>query len=129
MSQKTRRGLVCCTGWQTDQGSTRNTCPETQGLGAVERRSLRTKDVKICSDSFWCPAKAGMQSSIYLRTLIEMLIEMCRILNVTYPNRWTGRGGPVLWSPDLTPLDYFLWGSMKSMVYGTPVTSEEDLIA
>ena len=33
------------------------------------------------------------------------------------------------WSPDLTPLDYFLWGSMKSMVYGTPVTSEEDLIA
>ena len=32
-------------------------------------------------------------------------------------------------SSDLTPLDYFLWGSMKSMVYGTPVTSEEDLIA
>ena len=41
-----------------------------------------------------------------------------------------GRGGSVLpRSPDLTPLDYFLWGSMKSMVYGTPVTSEEDLIA
>ena len=43
-----------------------------------------------------------------------------------------GRGRPVLWtawSPDLTPLDHFLWGSLKSMVYGTPVTSEEDLIA
>ena len=53
-------------------------------------------------------------------------------LNVTYPNRWFGRGGPVpwpAWSPDLTPLDYFLWVRMKSMVYGTPVTSEEDLIA
>ena len=40
--------------------------------------------------------------------------------------------GPVswpAWSPDLTPFDYFLWGSMKSVVYGTPVTSEEDLIA
>ena len=52
-------------------------------------------------------------------------------LNVTYPNRWIGRGGPVLWparSPDLTPLDYFLWGSMKALVYATPVTSEEDLI-
>ena len=36
--------------------------------------------------------------------------------------------GPVSWSPDLKPLNYFLWGSMKSMVYGTPVTSEEDLI-
>ena len=53
-------------------------------------------------------------------------------LNVTYPNRWIGRGGPVPWparSPDLTPLDYFLWGSMKSLVYATPVTSEEDHIA
>ena len=53
-------------------------------------------------------------------------------LNVTYPNPWIGRGRPVPWparSPDLTPLDYFLCGSMKSMVYGTPVTSEEDLIA
>ena len=52
-------------------------------------------------------------------------------LNVTYSNRWIGRRGPVLWpawSPDLTSLDHFLWGSMKSMVYGTPVTLEEDLI-
>ena len=29
----------------------------------------------------------------------------------------------------MTPLNYFLWGSMKSMVYGTPGTSDEDLIA
>ena len=53
-------------------------------------------------------------------------------LNVTYPNRWTGRGGPVPWparSPDLTPLDYFLLGRMKALVYSTPVTLEEDLIA
>ena len=53
-------------------------------------------------------------------------------LNVTYRNRWIGRGGPVprpAWSPDLTPVDYFLWGSMKPLVYATPVTSEEDLIA
>ena len=53
-------------------------------------------------------------------------------LNVTYPNRWIGRGGPVPWParlPDLTPLDYFLWGSIKALVYATPVMSEEDLIA
>ena len=52
-------------------------------------------------------------------------------LNVTYPSRWIGRGRPVPWSarsPDLTPLDYFLWGSMKSMVYDTPVMSDENLI-
>ena len=53
-------------------------------------------------------------------------------LNLTYPNRWFGREGPVPWtarSPDLTPLDYFLWNNIKNMVYGAPVTSEEDLIA
>ena len=53
-------------------------------------------------------------------------------LNVTYPNQWIGRGEVVpqfQGHRDLTPLDYFLWGSMKSMLYGTPVTSEEDLIA
>ena len=41
---------------------------------------------------------------------------------VTYSNRWIGRGGPVL-----IPVDYFLWGIMKSMVSGIPVTSEEDI--
>ena len=32
-------------------------------------------------------------------------------------------------SSDLTPLDYFLWGHMKILVYETPVDSEEDLLA
>ena len=52
--------------------------------------------------------------------------------NVAYPNQWIGRREQVpwaAWSPDLTPLDYFLSYSMKSVVYGTPVTSQEDLIA
>lgn len=55
-----------------------------------------------------------------------------QILDNHYPNRWIGRGGPVSWpprSPDLTPLDFFLWGHMKSLVYETPVESEENLIA
>ena len=32
-------------------------------------------------------------------------------------------------SPDLTSLDYFLWGSTKSMMYVIPVTSQEYLFA
>ncbi|KAJ8872168.1 hypothetical protein PR048_025770 [Dryococelus australis] len=35
-----------------------------------------------------------------------------------------GRGGPIAWparSPGLTPLDYFLWGHMKGVVYQTSV--------
>lgn len=50
-------------------------------------------------------------------------------LNGHFPGRWIGRRGPVEWparSPDLTPLDFFLWGYLKSKVYRTrPETIEE----
>lgn len=51
-------------------------------------------------------------------------------LNENYPNRWIGRDGPVGWparSPDMTPLDYFLWGTLKQRVYQTVVNSEAEL--
>ena len=41
-------------------------------------------------------------------------------LNDPSPNRWIGRGSTINWpprSPDLTPLDFCLWGLMKSEVY------------
>lgn len=45
-------------------------------------------------------------------------------LNATFPHRWIGRlPSPMQWpprSPDLTPLDFFLWGFIKSKVYRTP---------
>ena len=44
-------------------------------------------------------------------------------LNENFPNRWMGRGSPMMpWparSPDLTPCDLFLWGFIKSKVYAT----------
>lgn len=52
-------------------------------------------------------------------------------LDNNYPGRWIGRGGPVPWpprSPDLTPLDFFLWGTVKENVYREPVRSRDDLI-
>lgn len=53
-------------------------------------------------------------------------------LNQQYPERWIGRGSEVLaWparSPDLTPLDFFLWGTLKDKVYSTPVNSREELL-
>lgn len=51
-------------------------------------------------------------------------------LNENYPNRWIGRGGPIAWpprSPDLTPLDFFLWGHLKSVIYKTQPTDLADL--
>jgi len=41
-------------------------------------------------------------------------------LNDTFPYRWIGRGSTINWpprSPDLNPLDFCLWGLMKSEVY------------
>lgn len=35
-------------------------------------------------------------------------------------DEWIGRNGPIRWpprSPDLTPLDFFLWGYLKTEVY------------
>jgi hypothetical protein len=51
-------------------------------------------------------------------------------LNNTFGDRWMGEHGPVRWpprSPDLTPLDYFLWGHVKSIVYATPPRDILDL--
>ena len=55
---------------------------------------------------------------------------MREYFNESLPNRRLGRGGPVAWpprSPDLTPLDYFLWGHMKTVVYETKVDSRAAL--
>lgn len=50
-------------------------------------------------------------------------------LDLVFPNRWIGRLGPIAWpprSPDLTPLDFFLWGFLKDRVFRTvPDTLQE----
>ena len=41
-----------------------------------------------------------------------------------------GRDGPIPWpprSPDITPLDFFLWGYVKDIVYRTKVRDINDL--
>ena len=51
-------------------------------------------------------------------------------LDRTFPQRWIGRDGPTKWpprSPDITPLDFFLWGYVKNTVYASPVHDLHDL--
>jgi len=50
-------------------------------------------------------------------------------LNESIPKRWLGYGGPVAWAtrlPDLTPLDSYLWGHMKTLVYETKRRSSQE---
>lgn len=51
-------------------------------------------------------------------------------LNEIFPNRWIGTHGVIPWparSPDLTPLDFFLWGHLKNVVYADPPLNLQDL--
>jgi hypothetical protein len=52
-------------------------------------------------------------------------------LNDTFPNRWIGRGSTINWpprSPDLTPLAFCLWSSMKSKVFRRRVHIRDELL-
>jgi hypothetical protein len=53
-----------------------------------------------------------------------------RYLNRKLPGRWIGTGGPISWpprSPDLNPLDFYLWGHLKLLVYSSSVDDVETL--
>ena len=53
-------------------------------------------------------------------------------LDATFANRWIGRDGPTPWpprSPDITPVDFFLWGYVKNKVFSTPVPDITNLKA
>lgn len=55
-----------------------------------------------------------------------------RALDDTFPGRWIGRDGPTDWpprSPDITPLDFFLWSYVKDTVYANTVREFQDLRA
>jgi Transposase. len=57
-------------------------------------------------------------------------VNVRELLNVRFPERWIGRGAPIGWparSPDLTPLDFFLWGYVKTLVYKEPPTTPDDM--
>lgn len=56
--------------------------------------------------------------------------EVRTFLNNNFGERWIGRGAVSPWparSPDLTPLDYFLWGAVKEEVYQTPIENLDQL--
>ena len=52
-------------------------------------------------------------------------------LNDTLPIGWIRRGSTINWpprSPDLTPLDFCLWGLIKSEVYRKKVDTRDELL-
>jgi len=57
--------------------------------------------------------------------------EVRNFQNYRFPGRWIGRGGPHNWpakSPDLSPLNYCVWGWMKELVYSVKVGTRDALL-
>ncbi|CAH1998188.1 unnamed protein product [Acanthoscelides obtectus] len=57
-------------------------------------------------------------------------LQFCEDMNQRFPDRWIGRRGAIEWpprSPDLSTLDFFMWGHVKSKIFATQPTSLEDL--
>lgn len=51
-------------------------------------------------------------------------------LTARFPNCWIGRNAPVAWpprSPDLSVLDFYLWGKVKDIVYRRSYETIDDL--
>ncbi|GBN72912.1 hypothetical protein AVEN_88546-1 [Araneus ventricosus] len=59
-------------------------------------------------------------------------LDVRSVLDAKFPGQWIGLSGPTHWpahSPDLSCLDFFLWGHLKGLVYESPIYSDEDLVA
>lgn len=53
-----------------------------------------------------------------------------QFLNRQFDRRWIGTYGPIRWparSPDLSPLDFFLWNEIREIVYVTQPENVDDL--
>ena len=52
-------------------------------------------------------------------------------LNGYFGRRWIGNRGPSIWpprSPDLNPLDFYLWGKVKDICYREAPTTRDNMI-
>lgn len=61
---------------------------------------------------------------------VHFALVVRNLLNTYFPGKWIGRRGTIEWpprSPDLTPLDFFYWGYLKSKVYETKPNNIEEL--
>ena len=63
---------------------------------------------------------------------LHFSVDVRRLLNNIFRDRWIGGGAPFPWpprSPDLNPLDFYLWENLKALVYRTPIQDVQSLRA
>ncbi|KAJ8963208.1 hypothetical protein NQ318_018674 [Aromia moschata] len=75
----------------------------------------------------------GVVSSQHCRCwngcLAHHAVTVRKWLNSEFNEHWIGRDDPILWpprSPDLTILDFYIWGCLKQTVYREPLENDEE---
>ena len=78
-----------------------------------------------------------MKTTVMLPSMESAIVLCWKIICVTidflkgkFDERVISRNGPVEWPPrscDLTPLDFFVWGHIKSLVYADKSATLDDL--
>lgn len=77
------------------------------------------------AENFVAPQLEALQSSAMFQQDCappQWSVTVCDISKEISPKRWIGHDGPILWpprSPDVIPLDFFVWGYMKDLIYNT----------
>lgn len=71
---------------------------------------------RMCFQNDGCPAHYGAVVKNFL--------------DAEYGTNWIGRNGPIKWparSPDLTPIDFYVWGRAKELVYNEEIRDIDHL--
>ena len=79
-----------------------------------------------------CQSWTRMGTSLHYssKTGRHYRIEVRRWLDQQFPGHWIDQRGPVEWpprSPDLTPMDFYLWGHLKSIMYQKKIRNMDHL--
>ncbi|KAJ8952564.1 hypothetical protein NQ318_006930 [Aromia moschata] len=90
------------------------------GVTATPLKFLNGTRVRL-SNEYVFPNKMG--------TPAHHAVTVRNWLNSEFNEHWIGRDDPILWpprSPDLTILDFYLWGRLKQIVYREPLENDEE---
>jgi hypothetical protein len=103
-------------------------------LNADKYRQLHQTHVIPAITALFPGENGGIHHSIFFQqdgAPPHFALHVREYLNNVFRNRWIGRRGPIEWaarSPDLSPLDFFLWGGhVKNNVYKERPRNLDDL--
>ena len=74
----------------------------------------------VFQNVWWFQDRAPAHGTLEIRRLLQARFQH-RVVALHHPIEWPPR------SPDLTPLDFFLWGYLKQKVFSTPPASLGEL--